>query len=174
MSLFDLHDLVDDGELEELYGAQSDAYAGRRGHVTSWIVYLRRDLLARRHALARPCWSFVVDITEPSAPSRRSPHGAPRRADRPGQSGLSCSRMEDMLSESGAAKGLAILCIDLDDFKAVNDTLGHPAGDAAARRGATALRDARDGDIVARLGGDEFVILQAMLTPMRQPASRSA
>ncbi|MBN9143648.1 MULTISPECIES: putative bifunctional diguanylate cyclase/phosphodiesterase [unclassified Novosphingobium] len=56
---------------------------------------------------------------------------------------------------------VAVLCLDLDRFKEVNDTLGHPAGDtlirAAGRRLANLLRDT---DTVARLGGDEFVILQ--------------
>jgi len=56
---------------------------------------------------------------------------------------------------------VAVLCLDRDRFKEVNDTLGHPAGDtlvrAAGRRLANLLRDT---DTVARVGGDEFVILQ--------------
>ena len=57
---------------------------------------------------------------------------------------------------------LAVLCIDLDRFKAVNDTLGHPIGDALLRAAGDRLQaSARPTDLVARLGGDEFAIVQA-------------
>ena len=63
-------------------------------------------------------------------------------------------------SAARGRRNFALLHVDLDYFKQVNDTLGHAAGDAVLVRAAHVLRDeVRRGDHVARLGGDEFIIL---------------
>ncbi len=78
-------------------------------------------------------------------------------------------QLEEALERLPRSEKLAVLCIDLDEFKNVNDTLGHPIGDALLESVADRLRaSVRQVDTIARLGGDEFAIVQVGL---EQPAS---
>ncbi len=104
------------------------------------------------------------DITERRRAEQRIRHmahhdaltGLPNRA-------LFHERMEEALRPRREDdRGPAVLCLDLDNFKDVNDSLGHQTGDELLRAVAERLRAlVRDRDVVARLGGDEFAILQA-------------
>lgn len=74
------------------------------------------------------------------------------------------NRLDIAIRRAGRGDTSSVLYIDLDRFKQVNDTLGHPAGDALLLRVAQRLSAlVRQGDSVARLSGDEFAILQSRL-----------
>jgi len=70
-------------------------------------------------------------------------------------------RMEAILGHLRRAESVAVYSLDLDRFKSVNDTLGHPIGDLLLQAAAERMRSCvRGEDIVARLGGDEFAVVQ--------------
>jgi diguanylate cyclase (GGDEF)-like protein len=81
-------------------------------------------------------------------------------------------RLEDALLRVKRSEMLATHLLDLDNFKAVNDTLGHPAGDRLLGLVSDRLRKVvRETDTIARMGGDEFAIVQVAIM---QPAEATA
>jgi diguanylate cyclase (GGDEF)-like protein len=84
-------------------------------------------------------------------------------------------QLEQSLLRLVRGQGFSVLCLDLDHFKAVNDTLGHPVGDALLKQvSKRLLACVRHGDLVARLGGDEFAIIQASVRDAARTESLAA
>jgi diguanylate cyclase (GGDEF)-like protein/PAS domain S-box-containing protein len=80
-------------------------------------------------------------------------------------------QLEQALRLAKRGDRLAVLCLDLDHFKDINDSLGHPIGDALLMEVGRRLSECvREGDTVARLGGDEFAIVQLCGTEEANPA----
>ena len=74
-------------------------------------------------------------------------------------------RLSEVLPQVESGEWLAVLYLDLDQFKNVNDTLGHPTGDELLRIVAGRLRGCvRETDTISRVGGDEFSIIQTDIT----------
>ncbi len=127
------------------------------------LTYARRIAFAAREAVL----VAIVDVTERKQAEARIAYmahhdaltGLPNRV-------LFHERLADALARvrrAGGWSGLAVHCLDLDHFKSVNDTLGHPVGDqllkaVAERLGACVGEEA----LVARLGGDEFAVIQPL------------
>ncbi|MCU7803834.1 MAG: EAL domain-containing protein [Candidatus Thiodiazotropha sp. (ex Lucinoma borealis)] len=79
---------------------------------------------------------------------------------------LALDRLSQLINEAQRSKEcVAVLFLDLDDFKKINDTMGHEAGDKLLVEAAKRLRSAvRVSDTVGRLGGDEFIVLLSGIT----------
>ncbi|MFD2239116.1 bifunctional diguanylate cyclase/phosphodiesterase [Aureimonas populi] len=112
----------------------------------------------------RPCQVLAIrDLTEKKAAQRRIEHLARHDAltDLPNRI-LFAERANHALARARrSGEAVAVLALDLDRFKAVNDLFGHAEGDRVLKAVADILqRNVRSVDTVARIGGDEFVILQ--------------
>jgi diguanylate cyclase (GGDEF)-like protein len=109
------------------------------------------------------------DVTERRLSDERIAHMARHDAltDLPNRV-LFRERLDHEVKRVKRGECLAVLCLDLDQFKSVNDALGHPVGDELLKLVGERLRGrTRDLDTVARLGGDEFAVV---MTQMEQPS----
>jgi len=107
----------------------------------------------------------IEDVTERARSEERIVHLAHHDAltDLPNRA-LFREQLDQALARVGRGELLSVLYLDLDLFKHVNDTLGHPVGDALLKEVADRLRGCVRGiDSVARLGGDEFAVIQASI-----------
>ncbi|WP_019903656.1 EAL domain-containing protein [Methylobacterium sp. 77] len=112
------------------------------------MVATYEDVTERRQADARIAFMARHDVLT----------GLPNRA-------MFGERIAEALAHLGRGSMFAVLCLDLDRFKEVNDTLGHPVGDELLKAVGNRLRAClREVDTVARLGGDEFAIILAGVT----------
>lgn len=123
------------------------------------FIALSRDITERKRAEARTHQLAYFDALT-GLPNRR----------------MLLDRMEHaLLSAQKSAQVGAVLYIDLDNFKQINDARGHTVGDALLMQVAQRLTlQLRPGDTVARLGGDEFVVLAHNLAPDVETAGRAA
>jgi diguanylate cyclase (GGDEF)-like protein/PAS domain S-box-containing protein len=136
-----------------------------RARSGEWKWVLSRGRVAERHPASGRAVRMIgtnVDITE----RRRLEEAMQSAARTDALTGLANRVLfSERLRLAGArsrrsGSGLAVLYVDMDRFKEVNDAMGHAAGDAVLRDFATRLRSTvRATDTVARFGGDEFVIL---------------
>jgi diguanylate cyclase (GGDEF)-like protein/PAS domain S-box-containing protein len=133
-------------------------FADEGGTNTHWVA-VGRDVTERKKAANDIHRLAFFDVLT-GLPNRR----------------LLMDRLDKLLASSQAGGGLgALMFIDLDHFKYINDARGHATGDAMLRNAAARLtRLMRKDDIVARLGGDEFVVLLAHLGHDTASATSSA
>jgi len=109
--------------------------------------------------------AMIEDITERTRADEKIAHLAHYDAltDLPNRV-LFRARLEQALKAMRPGEQLAVLYIDIDEFKSVNDALGHPIGDELLKEVAERLRGClNDTDVAARLGGDEFAIIQSAI-----------
>ncbi|WP_018323573.1 EAL domain-containing protein [Bradyrhizobium sp. WSM2793] len=134
-----------------------------------------RLICVTRQPMAGGGWVAThLDVTEQRRSEARIAHMAQHDAltDLPNRV-LLRERMEHAIAVTrGGGVDLAVLMLDLDRFKEVNDTLGHPAGDSLLRAVSARLRECTtETALIARLGGDEFAVIDYVTNPAVEAAT---
>jgi len=128
----------------------------------SLIITSKRIGIRDQDGAPRYIINVVEDVTERRRADEKIAHLAHYDAltDLPNRV-LFRERIERELKTTGRGRQFALLYIDVDEFKGINDSLGHHVGDELLKAVACRLRSCvRDTDMVARLGGDEFAVIQ--------------
>ena len=140
--------------------------AGNNGATVIWELKNGRAFTVTHQPMEEGWLTTYEEITARRAAEAKLQHlaehdsltGLPNRV-------LFRDRLAQSLLFTRRGSMLAVLCLDLDHFKEVNDTLGHPVGDALLQAVAQRLKaEVRDTDTVARLGGDEFGLIQTAIS----------
>ncbi|HEY4857278.1 MAG TPA: EAL domain-containing protein [Xanthobacteraceae bacterium] len=162
------------GDPEEYIATLLERVAGGKTSYDTCKLADRRVFSIVNKPMAGGGWIAThEDITERQRAEERIAHLAGHDAltDLPNRT-LLRTQLEYELKRVKRGECLAVLCLDLDYFKGVNDTLGHPVGDELLKVVADRLRGCvRELDTIARLGGDEFAII---MTALRQPSDAAA
>jgi diguanylate cyclase (GGDEF)-like protein/PAS domain S-box-containing protein len=132
---------------------------GVKGH--DRVVNSRKLLIRDGNGAPQYLVGVIEDVTERITNQARISHLAHHDAltDLPNRSAFNAELSERLERAQEASAGFAVLSLDLDRFKEVNDVFGHPVGDMLMRTAAERLAAESDGAFVARIGGDEFMIL---------------
>ncbi|MGY4330604.1 diguanylate cyclase (GGDEF)-like protein [Bradyrhizobium sp. LB7.2] len=132
---------------------------GVKGH--DRVVNSRKMLITDGAGDPQYLVGVIEDVTERITTQERISHLARHDAltDLPNRSAFNAALSERLERAQEASTSFAVLSLDLDRFKEVNDVFGHPVGDMLMRAAAERLAAEADGAFVARIGGDEFMIL---------------